>query len=129
MLALTRRLTPEDRPKQFFVPTGGETLLNQTRRRVARTTLPEQTLLLLRQIHQHYDSRPALGCVRSVPLGVALPTQGTDWDATPDGKNVLVLTSVRSEEALKQEHEVLFPRNLLRRTAAQMPWGNRRCRR
>jgi mannose-1-phosphate guanylyltransferase len=54
LLPLTRRITGDDRPKQFCALTGGETLLKQTRRRVARMVSGLQTLLLLTRTHQDY---------------------------------------------------------------------------
>ena len=33
---------------------------------------------------------------------------GTDWDLSPDGKRVVVVSPVESAEAPKQEHELVF---------------------
>jgi mannose-1-phosphate guanylyltransferase len=52
--SLTRRLTGDDRPKQFCALTGRETLLRQTLRRVAPVIRPEHTCVLLTQKHQRY---------------------------------------------------------------------------
>jgi len=54
LLPLTRRITGDDRPKQFCALTGGETLLKQTRRRVARITPEARTLLILTRTHERY---------------------------------------------------------------------------
>ena len=52
--ALTRRLTGDDRPKQFCTLLGDETLLAQTRRRTARLIAPERTLVSVTQVHERY---------------------------------------------------------------------------
>lgn len=54
LLPLTRRITGDDRPKQFCALTGGETLLKQTRRRVAPIISGAQTLLFLTRTHERY---------------------------------------------------------------------------
>ena len=54
LLPLTRRITGDDRPKQFCALTGGETLLKQTRRRVARMLPGSHTLLMLTRTHERY---------------------------------------------------------------------------
>src|SRR5581483_9154375 len=54
LLPLTRKISGDDRPKQFCALTGGETLLDRTRRRVSRTIADQQTLLVLTQSHQPY---------------------------------------------------------------------------
>ena len=54
LLPLTRGITGDDRPKQFCALTGGETLLKQTRRRVARIIPGSRTLLLLTRAHERY---------------------------------------------------------------------------
>jgi mannose-1-phosphate guanylyltransferase len=54
LLPLTRRITGDDRPKQFCAFTGGETLLDQTRRRVLRVVANEQTLLVLTRSHESF---------------------------------------------------------------------------
>src|SRR5438094_2997112 len=54
LLPLTRRITGDDRPKQFCALTGGETLLDQTRRRVARVIPEKHTLLVMTRIHERY---------------------------------------------------------------------------
>jgi mannose-1-phosphate guanylyltransferase len=56
LLPLTRRITGDDRPKQFCALTGGETLLDQTRQRVS-TMIPERrTMILLTRTHERFYS-------------------------------------------------------------------------
>jgi mannose-1-phosphate guanylyltransferase len=54
LLSLTRALTGDDTPKQFCALTGGDTLLQQTRRRIAGIVPDEQTLLLLTEKHRRF---------------------------------------------------------------------------
>jgi mannose-1-phosphate guanylyltransferase len=54
LLPLTRKIAGDDRPKQFCALIGRETLLKQTRRRVARIIPGAQTLLILTRTHEHY---------------------------------------------------------------------------
>ena len=54
LLPLTRKLSGDDRPKQFCALTGGETLLDQTLRRVSPLIADRQTLLLLTETHQRF---------------------------------------------------------------------------
>lgn len=54
LLPLTRKISGDDRPKQFCALTGGETLLDQTRRRVSRMIGDRQTLFLLTQTHERF---------------------------------------------------------------------------
>jgi mannose-1-phosphate guanylyltransferase len=48
---LTRRIAGDDRPKQFCVLVGSETLLRQTRRRVSGILQPRQTFVSLTRTH------------------------------------------------------------------------------
>lgn len=50
----TRSITGDDRPKQFCPVIGGETLLDQTRRRVARVVSPEKTMIVLTKSHEAF---------------------------------------------------------------------------
>lgn len=50
--SMTRAIAGDDRPKQFCPLLGGRTLLDQTRSRVARSVLPEQTLLVVTEKHR-----------------------------------------------------------------------------
>ena len=54
LLPLTRKISGDDRPKQFCALTGGETLLDQTRRRVSGMIPDRQTLVLLTQTHERF---------------------------------------------------------------------------
>jgi len=54
LLPLTRKISGDDRPKQFCALTGGETLLDQTIRRVSGMIPDRQTLFLLTQAHERF---------------------------------------------------------------------------
>src|SRR5215472_2610241 len=54
LLPLTRKISGDDRPKQFCALTGGETLLDQTRRRVSCVVPDQQTLLVLTRSHERF---------------------------------------------------------------------------
>ena len=54
LLPLTRRVTGDDRPKQFCVLVGSETLLQQTNRRVSQILPPCQTLFALTRTHEGF---------------------------------------------------------------------------
>lgn len=54
LLPLTRRITGDDRPKQFSAILGTETLLQQTQRRVSRLVKPWHTLLVLTRTHEQF---------------------------------------------------------------------------
>jgi mannose-1-phosphate guanylyltransferase len=51
---LTRRIAGDDRPKQFCVLLGSETLLQQTRSRVSKILRPSQTFVSLTRTHDGY---------------------------------------------------------------------------
>ncbi len=59
LLPLTRRITGDDRPKQFCPIIGGKTLLDQTRSRVSRMVLAQQTLLVVTESHERFYARQA----------------------------------------------------------------------
>src|SRR5512144_2354984 len=61
LLPLTRRISGDDRPKQFCALTGGETLLDQTLRRVSSLIADRQTLLLLTQTHERFYTEHLAG--------------------------------------------------------------------
>ena len=61
LLPLTRKISGDDRPKQFCALTGGETLLDQTRRRVAPMIPKDQTLLLLTRTHEKFYADQVAG--------------------------------------------------------------------
>ena len=52
--SLTRRITGDERPKQFCPVLGGATLLEETRRRTALTLAKERTLFVVNQFHRRY---------------------------------------------------------------------------
>src|SRR5918912_4414154 len=52
--SLTRAITGEERPKQFCAVLGDETLLDQTRSRVALAVRPEQTIFVLTRGHERF---------------------------------------------------------------------------
>jgi mannose-1-phosphate guanylyltransferase len=54
LLPVTRKISGDDRPKQFCALTGGETLLYQTSRRVSGMIPDRQTLFLLTQTHERF---------------------------------------------------------------------------
>jgi len=74
--SLTRAIVGDERPKQFCPILGDETLLDQTRKRVALAVSPQQTLFVLTRTHeQFYRSH-----LRDVPpdqLVVQPKNQGT----------------------------------------------------
>ena len=76
LLPLTRHLAGDDRPKQFCKVIGDETLLKQTRSRVAQTIVPEQTLLVLSAAHERYYSGQVAG-VSSTSLVIQPEDKGT----------------------------------------------------
>ena len=64
LLPLTREIAGDDRPKQFCAVVGDETLLDQTRGRVALSVSPEKTLFVLTRAHERFYGPALLG----VPL-------------------------------------------------------------
>ena len=56
LLPLTRRLSGDDRPKQFCKVLGGETLLDQTLRRVARIAGLSHTFTVVTKSHERFYS-------------------------------------------------------------------------
>ncbi len=55
--SLTRIIAGDERPKQFCRVLGHETLLQQTRRRVALAVPADQTLVVLTRAHEHFYRR------------------------------------------------------------------------
>jgi mannose-1-phosphate guanylyltransferase len=51
---MTRAITGDNRPKQFAPVIGGTTLLDQTRRRVARSVMPSHTFIVVSQKHRPF---------------------------------------------------------------------------
>jgi mannose-1-phosphate guanylyltransferase len=54
LLPLTRKITGDDRPKQFCALAGAETLLEQTRRRVSEVVPERQALVVLTRTHERF---------------------------------------------------------------------------
>ena len=52
--SLTRTISGDERPKQFCPIIGGRTLLDQTRRRVALSVAPQQTLTVVTRTHERF---------------------------------------------------------------------------
>ncbi len=52
--SMTRTITGDNRPKQFVPVIGGMTLLDQTRRRVARSVARDRTLLVVTEKHRRF---------------------------------------------------------------------------
>jgi mannose-1-phosphate guanylyltransferase len=65
LLPLTRKLTGDDRPKQFCAVVGNETLLHQTRRRVSRLLPRWRTLLMLTRAHETFYADQVAGMASS----------------------------------------------------------------
>jgi hypothetical protein len=53
---LTRRITGDERPKQFCPVLGDQALLEETRKRVALEVARERTLFLLNRLHERFYS-------------------------------------------------------------------------
>ena len=73
--ALTRALAGDDRPKQFCHLVGGETLLDQTRRRAARLVAPASTVVVVTRAHERFYG-PALAGVPARSMAVAASMVG-----------------------------------------------------
>ena len=61
LLPLTRRISGDDRPKQYCAVLGNKTLLHQTRRRVSRLVPPWHTLLVLTSTHEPFYADEVAG--------------------------------------------------------------------
>ena len=59
--SLTRRITGDERPKQFCPILGPETLLDQTRRRTALTVSPCRTVVVVTRTHQSFYAPSVAG--------------------------------------------------------------------
>jgi len=68
LLPLTRRMTGDDRPKQFCAVIGDQTLLQQTRCRVARMISRDRTLLVLTRAHERFYQPEVTGASPSLLL-------------------------------------------------------------
>src|SRR5258708_25791269 len=56
LLSLTRKITGDDRPKQFCALTGVETLLEQTQRRESQVVAERHALLILTKTHERFSN-------------------------------------------------------------------------
>jgi mannose-1-phosphate guanylyltransferase len=74
--ALTRALAGDDRPKQFCHLVGGETLLDQTRRRAARLVAPASTVVVVMRAHERFYG-PALAGVPARSILAQPENRGT----------------------------------------------------
>jgi mannose-1-phosphate guanylyltransferase len=74
--SLTRRIAGDERPKQFCALVGPETLLEQTRRRVALAVPPERTTVVVTQAHQRFYA-PLLGDIPVARLVAQARNVGT----------------------------------------------------
>ncbi len=74
--SLTRRIAGDDRPKQFCPVLGRETLLDQTRRRVALTLSPDRTLMVVTRPHEPFYA-PLLATLPSRNLVIQPENRGT----------------------------------------------------
>jgi mannose-1-phosphate guanylyltransferase len=73
---LTRRLVGDERPKQFCALVGSETLLEQTRRRVALAVAPAHTTVVVTQAHEPFYA-PLLADVPAERLVAQAQNVGT----------------------------------------------------
>lgn len=73
---LTRVIAGDERPKQFCAVLGSDTLLDQTRRRVALSVAPAQTLFVLTRAHEPFYA-PLLGDAAREQLVVQPRNAGT----------------------------------------------------
>src|SRR2546430_10443326 len=73
---LTRQIAGDDRPKQFCPVLGGETLLEQTRRRVAALAPSERVLVVVVRAHERFYA-PLLADVPSRCVVIQPENRGT----------------------------------------------------
>jgi mannose-1-phosphate guanylyltransferase len=76
LLPLTRKLSGDDRPKQFCAVMGIETLLSQTRRRISRLVPQRRTLVVLTSTHEPFYGDQIDG-IPSSRLVIQPSNQGT----------------------------------------------------
>jgi mannose-1-phosphate guanylyltransferase len=74
--SLTRRISGDERPKQFCSVLGGRTLLEETQSRVALELAPERTLHVVNHAHESYYE-PLLGAEPSQNLVIQPSNRGT----------------------------------------------------
>jgi len=98
--SMTRAITGDNRPKQFVPVIGRNTLLDQTRRRVALSIEPSRTMIVLTQKHQRfYESLAA-----EIP-GNLLLEQPTNKGTAPAILYALLRVAAKSPKAVV----ALFP--------------------
>src|SRR5437016_8599056 len=90
---LTRQIAGDDRPKQFCPVLGGETLLEQTRRRVAALAPSERVLVVVVRAHERFYA-PLLADVPSRCVVIQPENRGT----APAILYGLLRLTARSEE-------------------------------
>ena len=73
---LTWLVCGDNRPKQFCPIFGGESLLAETRNRIARVVSPERTLLVLRKDHERFYTAE-LGGIEAARLVIQPENKGT----------------------------------------------------
>ena len=77
LLPLTRKISGDDRPKQFCTVVGGQTLLDQTRTRVRDLVPPEHTWVVVTKSHERFYSDERLAGARGTTWLVQPRNQGT----------------------------------------------------
>lgn len=98
--SMTRAITGDNRPKQFAPVIGGSTLLDQTRRRVARSVTPSHTFVVVTQKHRRFYEPLA----NEIPRNLLLE-QPTNKGTAPAILYALLRVAKRSPEAIV----ALFP--------------------
>jgi mannose-1-phosphate guanylyltransferase len=98
--SMTRAITGDSRPKQFVPVIGGTTLLDQTRRRVARSVTPANTFIVVTEKHRRYYSSLA----QELAPGLLLEQPGNKGTA-PAILYALLRVATRSPQAIV----ALFP--------------------
>ena len=98
--SMTRTKTGDNRPKQFVPVIGGNTLLNQTRRRVALSIEPSRTLIVVTRKHRRFYESLA----EEIP-GSLLLEQPTNRGTAPAILYALLRVAAKSPKAVV----ALFP--------------------
>ena len=102
LLPLTRRISGDDRPKQFCAVFGDETLLDQTLRRVARIVSPYRMSCVVTKAHESFYS-----VHRTVVRGSGLLVQPFNRGTGP----AIVYSLVRLHEIDPRAVVAFFPSN------------------
>ena len=98
--SLTRQITGDERPKQFCSILGSETLIDQTRRRVALAIPEEETLIVVTKTHARFSSTQ----LRDVP-GERFLIQPANKGTTP----AILLSLLRLAKADLNSKVAFFP--------------------